>query len=129
MNGFEPATLMRIFVDEDDRFDKRPLYMAIVDELRRNGFAGATVLKGIEGFGSHRELHAARSFDLSTNLPVLVEVAAPEAEINAMIPKLREMIPEGLITLERIAMRLITRDVAPQAQPRDGWTSGSLPSD
>jgi uncharacterized protein len=109
MNGFESATLMRIFVDEGDRFDKRPLYMAIVDELRRNGFEGATVLKGIEGFGSHRELHAARSFDLSTNLPVLVEVAASEADIHAMIPRLREMIPEGLITLERIAMRLIVR--------------------
>ena len=120
MNGFESATLMRIFVDEGDRFDKRPLYMAIVEELRRNGFGGATVLKGIEGFGSHRELHAARSFDLSTNLPVLVEVAASEADIHAMIPRLREMIPEGLITLERIAMRLIVRGKPVQAQPRDG---------
>lgn len=101
------ATLMRIFVDEADRIGKRPLYAAIVEELRRNGFAGATLLKGIEGFGAHREVHAARSVDYASNLPVIVEVAAEEEKIRAIVPLLRSMIPEGLITLERITMRLI----------------------
>jgi PII-like signaling protein len=108
------ATLMRIFVDEADRSGKRPLYVAIVEELRRNGFAGATVLKGIEGFGAHREVHAARSVDFSSNLPVVIEVAEEEEKIRAIVPALEAMIPEGLITLERIDMRLlgVRRDTA-----------------
>lgn len=101
------ATLMRIFVDEADRSGKRSLYAAIVEELRRNGFAGATVLKGIEGFGARREVHAARSVDFASNLPIVIEVAEREEKIRAIVPTLSAMIPEGLITLERISMRLI----------------------
>lgn len=107
MTELQTATLMRIFVDEADRFGKRSLFMAIVDELQASGFAGATVLKGIEGFGCHREVHAVRSVDFSTNLPVLIEVAEVEERIRSIIPRLQEMIPEGLITLERIRMRLV----------------------
>jgi len=102
------ATLMRIFVDEDDRYERAPLYMAIVEELRRHDFAGATVIKGIGGFGSSRTVHSARVFDLSTNLPVLVEVADSRERIEAVVPRLREMIGGGLITLERIGMRRIS---------------------
>jgi uncharacterized protein len=105
--GAARATLMRIFVDEADRHGKRPLYAAIVEELQRNGFAGATVLKAIEGFGAHRELHAARSIDFAGNLPVVIEVAEAEEKVRAIVPALTTMIPEGLITLERISMRLI----------------------
>jgi uncharacterized protein len=108
MSAAVTATLMRIFVDEGDRYEKKPLFMAIVEELRRLGFAGATVLKGIEGYGSHGQLHALRSFDLATNLPVLIEVAETEEKVRKAVPKLREMIPEGLITLERIQMRLLS---------------------
>ena len=107
MTDFQIATLMRIFVDEGDRFGKRPLFMAIVDELEASGFAGATVLKGIEGYGSHREVHAIRSVDFSTNLPVLIEVAETDDRIRSIIPRLQEMIPEGLITLEKMRMRLV----------------------
>lgn len=107
MNDLQTATLMRIFVDEADRFGKRPLFMAIVDELQADGFGGATVLKGIEGYGSHREVHAIRSIDFSTNLPVLIEVAESDDRIRSIIPRLQEMIPEGLITLEKIRMRLV----------------------
>lgn len=109
MTDLETATLMRIFVDEADRCGKTPLFMAIVEELRRHDFAGATVLKGVEGYGVHREVHAVRTFDFSTNLPVLIEVAETDEKVRSMIPRLREMIPEGLITLERIRMRLIRR--------------------
>lgn len=101
------ATLMRVFVDEADRHGKQPLYAAIVEELQRNGFAGATVLKGIEGFGAHRELHAARSVDFAGNLPVVIEVAEAEERVRAIVPTLEAMIPDGLITLERVSMRLI----------------------
>ena len=98
---------MRIFVDEANRAGKRPLFEAIVEALRQNGFAGATVLKGIAGFGTHRSVHAARSIDYSTNLPVVIEVAEEEEKVRATLPLLQAMIPEGLITLERIEMRLV----------------------
>jgi len=101
------ATLMRVFVDEAERCGKQPLYVAIVEALRQNGFAGATVLKGIEGFGRHRAVSAARSVDFASNLPVLIEVAESEEKVGAIVPTLTAMIPEGLITLERISMRLI----------------------
>ncbi len=101
------ATLMRIFINESDRYERKPLYMAIVDALLGNGFVGATVLKGIEGFGSHRSIRTTRTFDLSNDLPILIEVAESRERIESMIPKLRGMIPEGLITLEKIGMRFV----------------------
>jgi uncharacterized protein len=105
--SLQTATLMRLFVDEADRHGKKPLFEAIVETLRASGFAGATVIKGIAGYGAQRQLRTARAFDLSTNLPVLIEVAETEEKIRFLIPKLREMVPEGLITLQRIQMRFI----------------------
>jgi PII-like signaling protein len=93
---------MRIFIGEEDRFEKRPLFEALVEALRSNGIAGATVLKGIEGYGARRELHAARSVDFSSNLPVVIEVAETAEKIRSLVPLLRSMIAEGLITLETI---------------------------
>ncbi|HTC29611.1 MAG TPA: DUF190 domain-containing protein [Candidatus Acidoferrum sp.] len=100
---------MRIFVDEDDRYDGKPLYMAIVEALKAAGFTGATVLKGIEGYGIHKTVHAARTFDLSTNLPILIEVIEEEAKVLAFLPGLRAMIAEGLITLENLELMRISR--------------------
>jgi PII-like signaling protein len=102
-----PATtgkLLRIFIDEEDRWQDKPLYCAIVDALRDAGFAGATVLKGIEGYGAHRAVHSARAFDLSTNLPVLIEVFECEEKVLSFFPVLREMVSEGLITLENVQL-------------------------
>jgi uncharacterized protein len=96
--------LLRIFIDEEDRVRGKPLYAAIVEALRADGFAGATVLKGIEGYGSHKTVHSARVFDFSTNLPVLIEVFEGEEKIVSFIPTLREMIGEGLITLENVQL-------------------------
>ncbi len=101
--------LLRIFIDEDDRHDGKPLYMAIVEALKAAGFTGATVLKGIEGYGVHNTVHAARTFDLSTNLPILIEVIEEEAKVLAFLPSLRAMIPEGLITLENLELMRISR--------------------
>jgi len=101
--------LLRIFVDEEDRYDGKPLYMAIVDALKAAGFTGATVLKGIEGYGVHKTVHAARTFDLSTNLPILIEVIEEEAKVLAFLPTLRAMIAEGLITLENLELMRISR--------------------
>ncbi|HEX8806530.1 MAG TPA: DUF190 domain-containing protein [Candidatus Aquilonibacter sp.] len=101
--------LLRIFVDEDDRYNGKPLYMAIVDALKAAGFTGATVLKGIEGYGVHKAVHAARTFDLSTNLPILIEVIEEEAKVFAFLPTLRAMVDEGLITLENLELVRISR--------------------
>ena len=99
--------LLRIFVGESDRRGAQPLYTAIVERARHEGLSGATVFKGIEGYGSHGRLHSLRTYDFSTNLPVLIEVAESEEKVRTVIPRLREMIAEGLITLERIRMRLV----------------------
>ena len=101
------ATLLRIYVGEDDRYERRPLFMAIVEELRANGFLGATVLKGIEGFGRRGRVRSARAPEISSALPVLVEVAESQAKIEAIVPRLRAMIAEGLLTLETVEMRTL----------------------
>ncbi len=98
------AVLMRIFVDEDARFGRTSLVEAIISELSRGHCCGATVLKGIEGFGILNQLHTARSIDMASSLPVLIEVADNEEKIRSVLPRLREMIANGLITLERIHM-------------------------
>lgn len=102
----EPTTgrLLRIFVDEADRLHGQPLYTAIVEALRHAGFIGATVLKGIEGYGAHKTVRSARTFDFSTNLPVIVEVIDEAAKIDAFLPTLETMIGEGLLTLENVTL-------------------------
>lgn len=94
--------LLRIFIGESDRYGNQPLYAAIVEAARPNGLSGATAFKGIAGFGAHSVVHAARVFDLSTDLPVLIEIVDSEENIGAFIPKLDGMVHEGLITLETV---------------------------
>lgn len=99
-------TLMRIFLGESDRcatgpHSGRPLYEAIMLVLRERGFAGATVLRGIAGFGATARIHTDRVLRLSSDLPVVVEVVDREEAIQEVLPVLDEMIEGGLITLER----------------------------
>jgi hypothetical protein len=110
----EPTTgrLLRIFVDEADRWKGQPLYTAIVEALRDADFVGATVLKGIEGYGSHKTLHSARVFDFSTNLPIVIEVIEDRDKIDAFLPTLQEMIGEGLLTLENVQIFRISKGKA-----------------
>ena len=97
-----PGKLLRIFVGESDRRGGQPLYTAIVERARAEGLSGATVFKGIEGYGGHSVVHAARVFDLSNDLPVLIEIVDGEEKIRAFIPILDEYVNEGLVTLESI---------------------------
>jgi len=100
--GFEgERTLMRIFIGESDRHEGRPLYEALVELLRKRGFAGATVLRGIAGFGAHARLHTEKILRLSLDLPIVVEVVETEEKISEVLPELDGMIEGGLITLER----------------------------
>jgi len=94
--------LLRIFVGESDRWGIQPLYTAIVEAARKAGLGGATVFKGIEGYGGHSVVHAARVFDLSTDLPVLIEIVDSEERIRQFLPQLDGMVKEGLLTLETV---------------------------
>lgn len=97
-----PGLLARIYVGESDTWHGRPLYEAIVHVLRERGLAGATVLRGIEGFGAKQHLHTTRILRFSEDLPVLIEVVDLEERIRAILPALDEMVTGGLITLERV---------------------------
>ena len=94
-------TLMRIHIGERDKHDGKPLYEAIVLLLRSRGFAGATVFRGIMGFGASAGIHTDRVLRLSLDLPIVVEAVETEEKIQAVLPDLDRMIGGGLITLER----------------------------
>lgn len=94
--------LVRIYLGESDTWHGRPLYQAIVERMRDAGLAGATVLRGIEGFGAKQHLHTTRILRLSEDLPILVEAVDSEEKIRGILPALDEMLGDGLITLERV---------------------------
>ena len=95
--------LMRIFIGESDQWHGRPLYQALVERLRReHDVAGATVTRGLMGFGAHSVLHTASILRLSQDLPVVIEVVDTQDRVDALMPILDEMVPEGLITLEKV---------------------------
>ena len=97
-----PALLVRLYLGEADHVDGKPAYQAIVAFLRERGIAGATVLRGIEGFGANAHLHTARLLRLSEDLPILIEAVDEEARIREILPQLDAMVGDGLITLERV---------------------------
>jgi|SRR5579872_2388795 len=96
------AIILRIFVGESDRWHGKPLYEAIVERARAEGLAGATVLRGIEGFGADSRMHTSRILRLSEDLPIVIEIVDRQSEIDRILPLLDEMIGEGLVTTERV---------------------------
>ncbi len=97
-----PALLVRIYIGESDRWEGKPLYEAIVETLRSSGVAGATVLRGIEGYGRAARLHTAHVLRLSDDLPILIEVIDREDRLRAVLPQIDAMVDGGLITLEQV---------------------------
>jgi PII-like signaling protein len=97
----EEATLLRVFLGESDRHDGRPLYEAIVLKARELQLAGATVLRGLMGFGRSSRLHTTKLLRLSEDLPIVVEIADTEEKIQTILPWLEQVVTGGLITLER----------------------------
>jgi hypothetical protein len=95
-------TLMRIFIGESDRWEHKPLYEVLVELLRREGFAGATVLKGAMGFGARSITHTDKLLRLSADLPVVIEVVEGQEKIDALLPRLDGMLSGGMITLEKV---------------------------
>ena len=94
--------LVRIYIGETDHWQGKPLYQAIVELLRSRGIAGATVLRGIEGFGARSHLHTTRILRLSEDLPVLIEGVDAEERLRTILPELDAMVGDGLITLEHV---------------------------
>jgi PII-like signaling protein len=102
MKSQSEGQLLRIFIGESDHWEGRPLYEAIVHRARKAGLAGATVIRGLEGFGAHSRLHTTRILRLSEDLPVVVEIVDVAEKIEAFLPALDEMVAEGMVTLERV---------------------------
>jgi PII-like signaling protein len=99
-------TLMRIHIGESDKHEGKPLYQEIVSLLRREGFAGVTVLRGIGGYGSASVYHTDKILRLSQDLPIILEVVEYTERIERILPRLDEMIGGGLITLEKVRVIL-----------------------
>jgi PII-like signaling protein len=105
--------LLRIFIGEADRHAGMPLHAWIVREARRLGLAGATVLRGVEGYGAHSRLHTAKILRLSTDLPIVVEIVDTKERIDAFLPVIDSAIQEGLATLEKVEIRLYRAGAGP----------------
>ncbi len=95
------GVLLRIFIGETDRYHGRPLYEQIVLKARELNLAGATVLRGIMGFGASSRIHTAKLLRLSEDLPVVVEIVDTEENVQKILPFLDEVVQEGLITMEK----------------------------
>ena len=98
----EDGYLLRIFIGESDSVGHRPLYEVIVLKAREAGLAGATVLRGIMGFGKNSVLHTAKILRLSEDLPMVVEIVDSLEKVEAFLPVLDDLITDGLVTLERV---------------------------
>jgi len=94
--------LLRIFIGENDRHEGLPLYEWIVRQARENGLAGATVLRGLEGYGAHSRLHKAKILRLANDLPLVVEIVDTEEKIQSFLPLIDDAVSEGLATVERV---------------------------
>jgi len=94
--------LVRIFIGESDQWHHRPLHMALLERLRAEGFAGATVTRAVAGFGAHSVIHTAQILRLSVDLPMIVEVVDTSEHVERLKPILEEMVGEGLVTIEPV---------------------------
>jgi PII-like signaling protein len=99
-------TLMRIHIGESDRWHGKPLYDAIVELLRSEHLSGATVLRGVGGYGSSSVVHTEKILRLSQDLPIVIEVVESQEHIEAVLPRLDEMIGGGLVTMEKVRVIL-----------------------
>jgi PII-like signaling protein len=100
------GVLLRVFIGESDRHEHQPLYEAILRQARQLGLAGATVLRGIEGFGANSLVHRAGILTMSTDLPIVVEIVESEENVKRLLPHLEAMVQEGMITMEYVVVLL-----------------------
>lgn len=98
----QDGKLLRIFVGEADKWQGRALYEAIVAAAREDGLGGATVMKGVMGYGCKSHMHTAKFLRLSEDLPIVIEIVDSDEKIQKFLPRLDPMVREGLVTLERV---------------------------
>jgi PII-like signaling protein len=96
--------LMRVFIGESDKYAHVPLYEALVELFRTEGFAGATVLRGVAGFGAHHMYHTDRLLRLSSDLPMVLEVVDNRERFEAVLPRVEAMMDGGMITMEKVSV-------------------------
>lgn len=106
MESVTDGRLLRIFIGDDDQYDGRPLHEAIVELLRRRGLSGATVFRGIMGFGRSSIVHTSKVLRLSEDLPIVIECVDRAANVEGVLPALDELITEGLVTIEQAEVRI-----------------------
>jgi hypothetical protein len=102
----EEGQLLRIFIGESDKWEGKPLYEALVLKAREMGLAGATMLRGLMGYGAASRVHTVKILRLSEDLPIIVEIVDSQEKIASFLPVIDEMIQEGLVTLERVQIIL-----------------------
>jgi PII-like signaling protein len=98
----EEAQLLRIFIGESDNWKGLPLYEAIILKAREMGIAGATMLRGLMGYGANSRIHTAKILRLSEDLPIVVEIVDGREKISALLPVIQEMVGDGLVTIENV---------------------------
>ena len=94
--------MVRIFFGESDRWKHRPLEAALLERLRKEGFAGATVFRGVAGFGANSVIHTTHLLEMSSDLPIVIEVVDAEEHVERLLPILDEMLDDGFVTMEKV---------------------------
>lgn len=112
--------LVRIFIGEADRWHHQTLSQALLERVRREGFAGATVVRAVAGFGARSVVHTANLLRLSQDLPIVVEIVDSEEQIERLVPILDEMVTEGMVTIEKVRVL----KYAPGTRPLDASDRG-----
>ena len=128
----EEGQLLRIIIGESDKYGKQPLYEWIVRKAREFGLAGATVYRGLEGFGAHSRVHTAKILRLSSDLPIVIEIVDTSEKIEQFMPIIDDAITEGLATLEKATIRfadLVTRGATAIDEEILEWLGGYYSED
>jgi uncharacterized protein len=115
-----PATRLTIIVKESDQWHHRPLYTEIVHRAHQAGLAGASVFRGIEGYGRSQHIHTSRILSLSENLPCSIVIIDTDEAVRGFLPQLDELVTEGLVTLDEVeVVRYVARSVEDPGSPPD----------
>ena len=114
------GTLLRIFIGESDTFDRQPLHEAILHKARELGLAGATVLRGSEGFGANSVVHKSKLLEMSSDMPIVIEMVDEEQKIRLLLPYLEQVVKEGMITMEYVVIISYRHSTGEEARRHGG---------